>query len=67
VESVEKFNLLLQQPGSNNLTCVPVVVDASYRATDADSGTFSSEEDDVMTNVVEGEVNGTADKVRLFT
>jgi hypothetical protein len=51
---VEKFSFLLHQPASNCVTCVPIV-DYIVGTTDADSGTFSGEdESDVMVGVENG-------------
>jgi hypothetical protein len=49
----EKFSFLIHQPASSFVACVPIV-DANFCAvTDADSGTFSSEEDEVMNGTVD--------------
>lgn len=60
----EKFSILVHQPASAFVTCVPV---ANFCATDADSGTFSSEEDEVMNGTVDEHTpNGSTSEVNNF-
>ncbi|KAI6188111.1 FH2 domain-containing protein 1 [Aphelenchoides besseyi] len=57
-DCIEKFTLLSRKSTVPLVTHIPVV-DIHRRATDADSGTFSSEEDDPMPSAVEnGQING---------
>ncbi|KAI6215057.1 FH2 domain-containing protein 1 [Aphelenchoides besseyi] len=57
-DCIEKFTLLSRKSTVPLVTHIPVV-DIHRRATDADSGTFSSEEDDPMPSTVEnGQING---------